>query len=99
MAGVNFDFWIGSVFEVEEDLPSYYINFLQNDNLKPSLKFDGELRNMVSTSISADRDVQSNIASIGNNLCFSLEIKEGEEPKVKDNDADDRIVPFKSLKC
>ena len=86
MAGINFDFNIESVFEVEDDLHlSYYINFLQNDEL---LKFDDELRNMVSMK-------RSNIASIGNDLCFSLEIEDGEEPIVKDHD--DRIVPFKSL--
>ena len=85
MAGVNFDFWIESVFEVEDDSLSYYINFLQNDEF---LKFDEELRNMVSTD-------QSNIASIGDDLCFSLEIEEGKEPIVKDHD--DRIVLFKSL--
>ena len=83
---VKYEGWIESVFEVEDDLPlSCYINFLQNDEL---LKFDDELRNMVSAD-------QSNVASIGNDLCFSLEIEEGEEPIVKDHD--DRIVPFKSL--
>ena len=91
MAGVNVDFWIESIFELEDDLPSYYINFLQNDEL---LKFDDELRNMVSAD-KDDKDVQSNVASIGNDLRFSLEIEEGEEPTVKDHD--DRIVPFKSL--
>ena len=94
---LDFYFYIESFFEVEDDLPlSYYINFLQNDKL---LEFD-KFRNIVNTSISADKDdkdVQSNVASIGNNLCFSLEIKEGEEPIVKDHDHDDRIVPFKSL--
>ena len=55
-------------FEVEDGLPSYYINFLTNDEL---LKFDDELKNMVST----DKDVKSNIASIGDDLCFSLEIE------------------------
>ena len=60
---------------------------MQNDEL---LKFDEELRNMVSTD-------QSNIASIGDDLCFSLEIEEGEEPIVKDHD--DKIVPFKFDKC
>ena len=89
---VKYEGWIESVFEVEDDLPlSYYINFLQNDEL---LKFDDELRNMVKR-IYTDKDVQSNIDSIGNDLCFSLEIEEGEEPIVKDHD--DRIVPFKSL--
>ena len=33
--------------------------------------------------VSAD---QSNMASIGNDLCFSLEVEEGEEPIVKDHD-------------
>ena len=89
---VKYEGWIKSIFEVEDDLPlSYYINFLQNDEL---LKFDDELRNMVKR-IYADKDVQSNVASIGNDLCFSIEIEEGEEPIV--NDQDDRIVPFKSL--
>ena len=42
---VKYEGWIKSIFEVEDDLPlSYYINFLQNDEL---LKFDDELRNMV----------------------------------------------------
>ena len=65
MVGVNFDFWIESAIEVEDDLPSYYIYFLWNDVL---LKFDDELRSMVS----ADKDVKSNIASFGDDLCFSL---------------------------
>ena len=94
--GPELNVWIESGFETERDDTfqiTYYFNFLPNDAF---LKFDDKLIDMViGRIINPSKDIRSHIDSIGDDLSFGIEIKEGEEPIVKDHD--DRIVPFKSL--
>ena len=42
-----------------------------------------------------NKEVRTNLCDIGDDVCFSIEIEEGDEPIVKDSN--NNVVPFKEL--
>ena len=86
-----------SGFDIDDDddgfsIDGYVFTFSPNEAL---INFDEELEKAMRRITNWNKKVRTNLCDVGDDVCFSLEIEEGDEPIVKDSN--NRIIPFEKL--
>ena len=92
MDGMNL-IWIELGFDIDDDGPEigiYDFTFSPNEAL---INFDKELEKAMRRITNWNKKVQTNLCDVGDDVCFSLAIEEGDEPIVQDS----KIIPFSQL--